>query len=387
MTILTKDSDLKTFCQTAATQPALYVDTEFMREKTYYAQTCLIQLGLPDGTAVALDMIAAPDLDLSPLTELFNAPHILKVLHASRQDLEIFWQLSGKVPAPLFDTQVAAMAVGFAEQVSFDTLCRHYAKKAPDKSQQFTDWTRRPLTSAQLDYALDDVRLLAVIHRGIMGDLEEKQRQDWIAPDMQELQNPRLYTVTPQDAWQRLKFRDAKPGILAVAQALCQWREELARDKNVPRGRILKDEVIQELSLRQPRTAEELAGLRGVPGDVSRSAHVPLILAAIKRGQACPPDQRPSVAKYDAFPYEKQPTLEMLKLLHKVTANRHGIAPRLLATADELEAIARVPAALGRMGAGWRYDVLGQDIEKLLAGKLALQLSATGEIVQTDLDA
>lgn len=385
MTILTKDSDLAAFCARAATHDALYVDTEFMRERTYYAQTCLIQLGLPDGTAVAVDLIAAPDLNLSPLAALFANTAILKVLHASRQDIEIFWQIFGAVPTPLFDTQVAAMALGFADQVSFDTLCRHYAKKAPDKSQQFTDWTRRPLTPAQLDYALDDVRLLVAIHQGMAKDLEAQGRADWIAPDMQELQNPKLYQVMPDDAWQRLKFRDAKPVALAVARELCKWREELAIQKNIPRGRVLKDEVIQELSLRQPKSAQDMAALRGVPGDVARSAHAPLILAAIKRGQDCPPDQRPNLPKYEPFPHDKQAVLEMLKLLHKVTANRHHITPRLLATGDELEAVARVPAALGRLGTGWRYEVFGSAIEKLVSGRLALHLSPTGEIVQADL--
>ncbi len=385
MTILTKDSDLAAFCARATAHDAVYVDTEFMRERTYYAQTCLIQLGLPDGTAVAVDMIAAPDIDLSPLATLFANPAILKVLHASRQDIEIFWQIFGAVPAPLFDSQIAAMALGFPDQVSFDTLCRHYAKKAPDKSQQFTDWTRRPLTPAQLDYALDDVRLLVAIHRGMAKDLEEKERTDWIAPDMQDLQNPKLYQVIPDDAWKRLKFRDAKPVALAVARELCKWREDLAIQKNVPRGRVLKDEVIQELSLRQPKTPQDMANLRGVPGDVSRSAHVPLILAAIKRGQDCPADQRPTIPKYEPFPHDKQAVLEMLKLLHKVTANQHHVTPRLLATTDELEAVARVPAALGRLGTGWRYDVFGQNIEKLVSGRLALHLSKTGEIVQAEI--
>ncbi len=383
MTILTKDSDLAAFCIRAAACDALYVDTEFMRERTYYAQTCLIQLGLPDGTAVAIDMIAAPEIDLAPLARLFADPHILKVLHASRQDIEIFWQILGAIPAPLFDSQIAALALGFPEQVSFDTLCRHYTKKVPDKSQQFTDWTRRPLSTAQLDYALDDVRLLVHIHCGMVKDLAEKGRTDWIIPDMQELQNIKLYEVVPQDAWQRLKFRDAKPVILSVARELCQWRENLARDKNVPRGRILKDEVIQELSLRQPKSAQDMASLRGVPGDVSRSSHAPAILDAIKRGQDGPADQRPQVTKYEPFPHERLPTLEMLKLLHKITANRHHVTPRLLATSDELEAIARVSAALGRLGTGWRYEILGQDIEKLLTGRLALHLSKTGEIMQT----
>ncbi len=386
MTVLTDDKDVKAFCDQAKGQDLLYVDTEFMRERTYFAQTCLIQIGLADGTAVALDVIANPDLNLKPLADLLADERITKVFHAARQDLEICFQLFGGLPKPLFDSQIAAMALGFPEQVSFDTLCRHYAKKAPDKSQQFTDWTRRPLSKSQIDYALDDVRLLAVIHAGMLADMERLGRSDWVNAELADMVNPAQFDVDPQQVWQRLKFRDPKPVTLAVARELAAWREETARRKNVPRGRVLKDDILQELAVRHPASLDEMSRLRGVPADTSKGGYAKDILAAINRGLECPADQRPTPQKYEPFPSEKQGTLEMLKLLHKVEAARHKVTPRLLATADELEGIARVPLALGRLGLGWRYELLGKDAELLLQGRLAFRLTADGDIEKTLLD-
>lgn len=385
MTLLTRNEDVAAFCAEAEQADILYFDTEFMRERTYFAQTCLIQLGLPSGKAVGLDVIANPDLDLAPVAKVFANPKVLKVLHAGRQDLEICWQLFGALPAPLFDTQIAAMALGFPEQVSFDTLCRHYAKTAPDKSQQFTDWTRRPLTKAQVEYALDDVRLLAKIYNGMLADLTRQDRAEWVMAEMNELLNPKQYDIDPQNAYIRLKFRDPKPLTLAIARELAAWREETAKRKNVPRGRILKDDVLQEIATRHPSSLEEMGKLRGVPPDTARGPYAKDILAAIERGMACPADQRPQAGRHEPFPQEKQATLEMLKLLHKVEAQRNKVTARLLATADELEAVARVPLALGRMGIGWRYEVLGKDVEMLLKGKLAFRLTEDGEIEKTPL--
>lgn len=375
MTIITTNAALQAFCATLGDSPYITVDTEFMREKTYYARLCLIQISAPDREAVAIDVMAGDEeLDLSPVWALFANPAIMKVFHAARQDLEIIYQLSGTLPAPLFDTQIAAMVCGYGDQVGYEALVNDICKVKADKSSQFTDWTHRPLSDRQVVYALNDVIFLKTIYESLKSRLDKKGRADWVLEETQDLLQPTLYQFPPENSWQRLKLRSPKPRDLAVLKELAAWREMEAQKKDVPRGRILKDETLLDLTYQKPRTESELARIRGVSADMAKGKFGKLIMEAMERGMSIPDADCPAVITKDPLPPRLIPVLEMLKMLLKIQAAEHDVAARLICDSETLENYVRDPKSAPALTHGWRYDVFGQAAEDMIKGKTALTI-------------
>ena len=376
MSLITTNAALKAFCDTLKDCPYITVDTEFMRERTYYAKLCLIQMSGPDREAAGIDVLAGEEeLDLSPIWELFADKNIVKVFHAARQDLEIVYQLSGALPYPLFDTQIAAMVCGYGDQVGYESLVNDICKAKADKSSQFTDWSHRPLTQKQITYALNDVIFLKDIYEALKARLDKKGRVDWVLEETNDLISPSLYQFPPRDSWQRLKLRSPKPRDLAVLRELAAWREEEAQKKDVPRGRILKDETLLDLTYQKPRTEAELARIRGVSADMAKGKFGKLILDAMERGLAIPDSECPQIAGKEPLPQRLTPVLEMLKMLLRIQASEHDVAPRLIADSETLENYVRDQKANPHLTHGWRYEIFGKEAEALMKGQIALSLS------------
>lgn len=373
MTLITTNSELKDFCAKLASVPFITVDTEFLREKTYYAKLCLIQISGPDKQAAAIDVLADEELDLAPIWDLMNNPAILKVFHAARQDLEIIYNLSGKIPTPLYDSQIAAMVCGFGEQVGYETLVTEICKLRVDKSSQFTDWSHRPLSKKQLAYALDDVLHLVDIYQELENRLQSKNRHHWVEEEANMLADPKLYDIDPYETWKRLKLRSAKPKDLAVLKELAAWREEDAQRRDVPRARILKDETLLDLAFQKPMTETELARIRGFSADMAKGKLGKVILSVIEKGLAIPEDQMPRLDNKAPFPPKLGPMLEMLKMLLRIQASENDVAAKLITSSGDLEDYALNPKdAAHPINHGWRYDVFGQYAQQLIDGKLAL---------------
>lgn len=371
MRIITTTAELSAFSAELRARPFFAVDTEFMREKTYWPILCLIQAAA-EGTEAIIDPMA-PGIDLSPFLETLSDESTVKVFHAARQDVEIFHQLTGKTPTPLFDTQIAAMACGFGEQVGYEPLIRQLIGAAIDKAHRFTDWARRPLSEAQLTYALSDVTHLREAFSILRRRLEETGRLSWVEAEMRSLQDPSLYQVDPKSAWERLKLRGVRPGDFGPIIKLAEWREEEAQEKNLPRGRVLKDEAIFELARLKPATPAELAQARTMPHGFERSRAAAGIIEAIKIGRTIPRTDLPELEKPARRAPPPPDVVELLKVLLKRQSEQSGVAPRLIASAQDLEAIAggekEVPAL-----AGWRRQVFGEVAERLLRGEVALRL-------------
>jgi ribonuclease D len=375
MSLITTNAALKAYCNTLKQSPYITVDTEFMRERTYYAKLCLIQLSAPDKEAVGIDVLAGEEeLDLSPIWDLFADKNIVKVFHAARQDLEIVYQLSGTLPAPLFDTQIAAMVCGYGDQVGYEALVNDICKAKADKSSQFTDWSHRPLTQKQITYALNDVIFLKEIYEALKSRLDKKGRGDWVLEETENLVSPSLYQFPPQDAWQRLKLRSPKPRDLAVLRELAAWREEEAQKKDVPRGRILKDETLLDLTYQKPRTEAELVRIRGISADMAKGKFGKLILDAMERGLAIPEADCPAVDKREPLPQKLTPVLEMLKMLLRIQASENDVAARLITSSDDLENYLRNPEDENPLNHGWRKDIFGEVAMEMINGKIALSI-------------
>jgi ribonuclease D len=373
MTPITATADLAAFCERLNTQPFVAVDTEFMRETTYWPKLCLIQAAGPDGVEAVIDPLAE-GLDLAPFLAVLANPAVEKVFHAARQDLEIFANL-GVMPAPLFDTQIAAMAAGFGEQVAYDALVRQMLKVDLDKSSRFTDWARRPLSQNQLDYALADVTYLAKLFPKLRERLESEGRLAWVASEMAALGDPANYDVEPENAWRRLKPRRHSSKYLAVFKAVAAWRERTAQTRDQPRGRILKDEAIEEVATQTPLDADGLNRLRSVPKGFSGSRFGPELLAAIAEALVDPEAYAPVLDKPKP---SAQPTngavVELLKVLLKARAEGAGVASKLIATVADLEKIAADDNAETSALQGWRREAFGEDALKLKRGEIALVL-------------
>ncbi len=380
MRILTTTDDLAAFCDAARSQPYVTVDTEFLRERTYYSQLCLVQLAMPgkgDEDAVLVDPLAN-GLSLEPLYALFRDTGVVKVFHAARQDLEIFFVDAGVIPAPLFDTQVAAMVCGFGEQAGYETLVRKIARKPLDKSSRFTDWSRRPLTPAQQTYALADVTHLRVIYEHLAGELDKTGRTQWVEEELRVLTDPETYIMRPEEAWQRVKTRTNSGKFLAIVRELARFREDYAQRNNVPRSRVFKDDALLELASTKPQTPSDLGRSRLLLRDARRGQIAEGILAAVKMGLDCPPEELPKVdrrrEKLDVNPA----LADLLRVLLKAKADTAGVAQKLIATASDLDDIAgglREAVAL----TGWRHEVFGADALRLCAGEIGL--AAQGERV------
>lgn len=382
MITLTKTEELAAFCALARTKPYVTIDTEFLRERTYYSKLCLIQLAVPDHIegedAVLVDPLQG-DLSLEPLYELFRDQSVVKVFHAARQDLEIFFVEAKVFPDPLFDTQVAAMVCGFGEQVGYETLVRKIAKESVDKSSRFTDWSRRPLTDAQANYALADVTHLRRVYEFLAAKLEESNRAHWVKEELQILTNPATYTVKPTEAWRRLKTRTTSPKFLAIARELAKFREEYAQSRNVPRNRVYKDDALIELASTKPQTMQDLGRSRLLLREARKGEIADGILAGVKQGLAVRPEDMPHVEN-GRDKLQINPALsDLLRVLLKAKTESSGVASKLIAPAADLDAIA---AGLRDVSAlsGWRHEVFGEDALRLCNGEIAL--AAKGKSVR-----
>lgn len=381
MRTITTTEDLAAFCEAAKAAPYVTIDTEFLRERTYWSKLCLIQMALPgkDGDAVLVDPILGNQMSMEPLYDLFRHKATVKVFHAARQDLEIFF-VEGKVfPDPLFDTQVAAMVCGFGEQVGYETLVKKIAKENLDKTSRFTDWSRRPLTDAQSEYALADVTHLRVIYEWLAKQLDKNGRQKWVEEELALLCDPATYTVHPDEAWQRVKTRTTSGRFLAVVKELARFREEYAQGNNVPRSRVMKDDALLELASTRPTSMEELGRSRLLQREGRKTEIAEGILAAIKSGLEMRPEDMP---KPDVSREQLQvnPALaDLLRVLLKAKSESLGVAPRLIASAADLDAIAAGERNVDTLK-GWRAEAFGNEAMMLCRGEIAL--SAKGSEVR-----
>ncbi|MBP6736993.1 MAG: ribonuclease D [Rhodobacteraceae bacterium] len=378
MRTITTTEDLATFCEAAKAAPYVTIDTEFLRERTYWSKLCLIQMALPgkDGEAVLIDPIEGEGMSMEPLYDLFRYKATVKVFHAARQDLEIFF-VEGKVfPDPLFDTQIAAMVCGFGEQVGYETLVKKIAKENLDKTSRFTDWSRRPLSQAQKDYAIADVTHLRVIYEWMVGQLAKNGRQSWVEEELAVLTDPATYTVHPEEAWQRIKTRTTSGRFLAIVKALAQFREDYAQTQNVPRSRVMKDDALLELASTRPGNMEELGRSRMLMREGRKTEIAEGILAAIKTGSEMKPEDMP---KPDTSREQLQvnPALaDLLRVLLKAKSESLGVAPRLIASAADLDAIAAGERDVDALR-GWRAEAFGDDAMRLCRGEIALSAKGT----------
>ena len=372
MTPITTTADLQAFCDKIKDQPFVAVDTEFMRETTYWPKLCLIQAAAPNAEAV-IDPLA-DGIDLEPFLEILRDPKIEKVFHAARQDVEIFNNLNA-MPTPLFDTQVAGMAAGFGEQIAYDALVRQMLKVEIDKSSRFTDWARRPLTDAQLVYAVGDVTHLAKLYPMLRARLEKDGRLAWVVDEMRSLTDPAMYDVSPENAWKRLRPRRHTAKYLAIFKAVAAWRERTAQLRDQPRGRILKDDAIDEIATQAPTDADGLDRLRSVPKGFSGSRFGPDLLAAVREALKDPEAYAPVIEKTKHQPSPAAgAVVELLKVLLKARSEDAGVASKLIATVSDLEQIANDDNAKTPALAGWRREAFGEDALRVKRGELALVL-------------
>ena len=372
MTPITTTAELAVFCAKLKGQPFVAVDTEFMRETTYWPKLCLIQAAA--GSAEACIDPLAEGIDLEPFLEIMRDESILKVFHAARQDVEIFNNLNA-MPRPLFDTQVAGMAAGFGEQIAYDALVRQMLKIELDKSSRFTDWARRPLSDNQLTYALADVTHLAALYPILRERLEKDGRIGWVTDEMANLTDPAVYDVEPENAWKRLRPRKHTAKYMAVYKAVAAWRERTAQSRDQPRGRILKDEAIDEVATQAPTDADQLDRLRSVPKGFSGSRFGPDLLAAIREALKDPEAYAPVIERNRTAPSPAAgAVVELLKVLLKARAEEAGVASKLIATVSDLELIANDDEADTSALKGWRREAFGEDALKLKRGELALVL-------------
>jgi ribonuclease D len=380
MRTITTTEDLAAYCDLAKSQPFVTIDTEFLRERTYWSKLCLIQMALPGaGEAVLIDPIAGDEMSMEPLYDLFRHEATVKVFHAARQDLEIFFVEGGVFPKPLFDTQIAAMVCGFGEQVGYETLVKKIARADLDKTSRFTDWSRRPLSDAQKEYALADVTHLRVIYEWLAAQLKKNGRAEWVAEELAILTDPATYTVHPDEAWQRIKTRTTSGRFLAVVKALARFREAYAQGQNVPRSRVMKDDALLELASTRPTTAEELGRSRLLLREGRKPEIAEGILAAVKEGLEMKPEDVPRV-ETSREQLQVNPALaDLLRVLLKAKSESLGVAPRLIASSADLDLIAAgdrdVPAL-----SGWRREAFGDDAMRLCKGEIAL--SAKGNEVR-----
>lgn len=380
---ITDTDSLAAACKDLAEADFVAVDTEFMRESTFWPQLCLIQAA--GGTREVLIDPLADGIDLEPFWDLLKDERVLKVFHACRQDLEIFYHQGGLIPAPLFDSQVAAMAVGLGDSISYDNLVRALLGGNIDKGSRFTDWSRRPLSDKQKTYALADVTFLRDLFPILRDKLEEAGRGPWLQEEMRLLSAPATYDMAPEDAWKRLKLRKTTPKWLAALKAAAEWREREAQTRDIPRNRIMKDDGLYELAQTGPTSADDLAGMRAVPRGFERSKPAERLLEMMREALADPKAHAPEIEKKPPPPSNLGPVVEMLKVFLKVVAEKEGVAPRLIATVPDLEALAADDAADVAALTGWRREVFGEEALKLKRGEIALVLE-NGRVEAVELE-
>jgi ribonuclease D len=371
MSLISTSEELAALCGRLAGQPYVTVDTEFLRETTFWPKLCVIQLA-SEAEAHAVDALA-PGLDLSPFVALMLNPAVVKVFHAARQDIEIIWKMCGDTPKPLFDTQVAAMVCGFGDQASYEQLAGSLAGAKIDKSSRFTDWSRRPLTPAQIDYAIADVTHLRVVYRKLLARLEKSGRLDWLNEEIAFLTAPETYEQRPENAWLRLRSRMRKPRDVAVLMELAAWRETEAQAKDVPRSRVLKDDTLVDVALSAPTSVEALGRLRTIPQGYERSRTGQDLIACVERGLARDPKTLPGMDRERQAP-NGGAVVQLLKVLLQSVTEKQQVAPKMIATVEDLEAIARDDAAEVPALSGWRRDLFGEAALDLKAGRLSLAI-------------
>lgn len=373
MQLITDTDSLASLCDRLAQEDFVTLDTEFLRERTYWPQLCLVQLAGED-QAAAVDALH-PDLDLAPLWQLLEDDSILKVVHAGRQDIEIFYRHTGRIPKPLFDTQIAAMVCGFGDQVGYETLVRKLAGAQIDKSSRFTDWSLRPLTEKQLSYALSDVTHLRTIYRKLRTRIEKTERLGWLDEEIAILADPATYTVEPAKAWNRLKVRSSKPRFLATLRELAAWREETAQAKDLPRNRVVRDEALLEIASHAPADVTALTRTRGLPKAVAEGRFGRDILEAVQRGQNTPEADCPTLPPVRELPRGLGPVVDLLRVLLKMKCDAEDVAQKLVANSADLEQIAADDEADVPALRGWRRELFGEDALALKHGRLALTIS------------
>ena len=382
MKFISNQKDLIAFCEAAQSRPFLCVDTEFMRESTFYSQLCLIQAATDQDEAI-IDPLAG-GIDLAPFMSLLGDENITKVMHAARQDLEIFYHINQKVPAPLFDTQIAAMALGFGESVGYTSLVKGRLGRDLDKGARFTDWSRRPLSEKQLNYAMGDVTHLRDLYPGMVEELDDRGRILWVKTEMESLLNVDLYKVDPEKAWERIKIRNYKKPYLAAIKSIAAWRERKAVDRDVPRRRILKDDALHAIAQQRPKDIAALSRVRGVPKGFEKSESAKTLLKEMKTAISNADKYAPTIPKPKHMPPNIGPASEMLKTLLRLRTEYEDIAPRLVASNKDIDRIAafgegaEVPALQG-----WRREVFGDDALRMLRGELMLRLDGKKVVVET----
>lgn len=370
MTLIETTSDLLAFIEKAKPEPFITIDTEFIRETTYWPQLCLIQIGIKD-LSIAIDPLSK-ELDLSPFLDFLYDSKILKVFHAARQDLEIFYNLRKAIPTPIFDTQVAAMVCGYGESASYESLVESLAKAKLDKSQRFTDWSRRPLTNRQIDYALGDVIYLRTVYEKLKKRLDETHRNDWISEELKFLENPSTYEIIPENQWERIRYRSAKPRLLAILKEVTAWREITAQKRNIPRGRIIKDETLLEIAAIGPKDIDGLGKLRGLNPTIARSRMGEEIIEAVQKGILLPLEQCPQPKEHLPSPPGMHAALEMLKMLLRIKADENHVAAKLLASTNNLETFVRSHGQDAPFLDGWRFKIFGEDALKIINGEMGI---------------
>ena len=386
MKIITKNSELQDFCTKAANSKYITIDTEFLRERTYFSKLCLIQLAIPGDetdSAVLVDNLAN-DLDLSPIYELFQNEKVVKVFHAARQDLEIFYLDSGIFPYPLFDTQIAAMVCGFGDQVAYETLVKQIAKQTLDKSSRFTDWSRRPLTEAQKKYALADVTHLRIIYEHLSQKLEKTGRLTWVEEEIKILISPKTYDFDPKNSWRRIKTRSNSRRFLGIVAALAEFREKFAQTKNIPRNRVIKDDALLELASNKPENFYDLSKSRLLLREARKGELASGLLNAIKIGVNTPDSELPEKIDKSDKNIVNNALADLLRVLLKSCSESTGVASKLIASASDLDSLAAGDRNLATLQ-GWRLEVFGKSALDLCSGKIGLSVKGT-KVVTIELD-
>jgi len=371
--LITDQTELETFCTSLKGQDFITVDTEFLREKTYYPKLCLIQIGDEDGSAAGIDPLEG-DLDLSPVFDLLLDESILKIFHAGRQDLEIFYRLMNDLPRPFFDTQIAAMVCGYGDSVGYENLVRNITGNQLDKSVQFTDWSKRPLSQKQIDYALGDVIYLVEVYQHLAEELEKQGRISWVFQEEEILSDPATYQNRPEEAWKRIKIRSPKPKTLAVLRELAAWRETRAQDKDLPRPWVMRDDALADMAAQAPKDKKALSKIRNVSADLANGHIGEALLDVIKKAESSDKKTWPRITKKKAMPPSAAATLDVLKMLLKVQSAEHGVATKLIASKEDLEALATGQDNGGKVLKGWRHEVFGKDAVALKEGRIAIGL-------------
>ena len=367
--LITTSADLAAVCERMARHEFVTVDTEFLRETTYYPLLCVAQMATDD-EAVVIDALA-PGIDLTPFYQLMANEKVMKVFHAARQDIEILWNMAKTIPHPIVDTQVAAMVLGYGDSISYDQLVQRITGDVLDKSNRFTDWTRRPLTDAQVTYALSDVTHLRAVYLKLAADLAKRGRATWVEAEMGVLTSPETYRMDPERAWERLRTRARKPKELAVLMEVAAWREREAQTRDVPRSRVLKDDVVGDIATQAPTTIEKLGHLRSLPKGFERSRWGEQIVEAVARGLARDPKTLPRFERSRPAP-NGAAIVELLKVLLRMTSESHAVAAKVIATVDDLDRIAADDNADVPAMKGWRRELFGEKALALKHGKLAL---------------